>query len=117
MKTKKNLELIINDINKMFKDMDKKFKELKINNTINNTELKYDEGRYLGQVIYGKKKGKGIYYYNDGDKYDGEYKNAEKDGKGIFYYNDGDKYDSEFKNFRKIRACDKKRFRRFKKKY
>ena len=37
-------------------------------------EIKYDDGRYIGQVINGLKEVKGIYYYNNGDKFDGEWK-------------------------------------------
>ena len=36
---------------------------------------------------------KGIYYYNDRDKNDGEWKNDLKGGKGIYDFNNGDKYD------------------------
>ena len=42
--------------------------------------------------------GKGIFYYNNGNKYDGEYKNNKNEGKGTFYYNDDDIYDGEWKN-------------------
>ena len=47
----------------------------------------------LDNEINDLKDGKGIYDFNNGDKYDGEYKNGKKDDKGIFYYNNGDKYD------------------------
>ena len=35
------------------------------------TEIKYDNGRYVGQVLNGKPDGEGIYYHNCGDKYIG----------------------------------------------
>ena len=41
--------------------------------------------------------GKGIYYLNNGDKFEGEYKNDKAEGKGIYNYNNGDKYDIEWK--------------------
>ena len=30
--------------------------------------------------------GKGIYYYNNGDRYEGDFKNNNKSAKGIIYY-------------------------------
>ena len=52
---KKNTELIINHISILQNQMNKKFDELKFNNInqINNQELKYDDGRYIGQVVNG----------------------------------------------------------------
>ena len=41
-------------------------------NNIKNMEIKYDNGRYVGQVVNGLKEGKGIVYYNDGDRYEGD---------------------------------------------
>ena len=43
---KKNIKLIRNDINKLYN----KFDELKINNIINNQELKYNNGRYRSSI-------------------------------------------------------------------
>ena len=37
-----------------------------------------------------KREGRGIYYYNDGDRYEGEWKNDNMEGKGIFSYKNGD---------------------------
>ena len=38
------------------------------------------------------KEGKGIFYYNNGDRYEGDWRNGNKEGKGIFYYfNSGDR--------------------------
>ena len=98
---KKNLELIRNDIKQMFNKIDKNINELKINNTINNKELKYDDGRYVGQVVNGLREGKGIMYFNDGERYEGDFKNDKKEGKGIYYYNDGDIYEGDYKNGKK----------------
>ena len=33
--------------------------------------------------------GKGIFYFNNGDKYDGEFKDDTINGKGILYFKDG----------------------------
>ena len=84
-KNKKNLELIRNDINQL----NNKFDELKINITKNNKELKYDNKRYIGQVVNGLPEGKGIAYYNIVNIYEGYCKKDKKEGKGIMYYDDG----------------------------
>ena len=92
---KKNLGLIRNDINKLYN----KFDELKINNIINNQELKYNNGnRYIGQVVNGLREGKGIYYFNDGDRYEGDFKNDKFEGKGIYYYISGSRYEGDWRN-------------------
>ena len=92
---KKYLELIRNDINKLYN----KFDELKINNTINNQELKFDVGRYKGQVVNGMPEGKGIVYHINGNRlFEGDWKNGKFEGKGIFYWNNGDRYEGDFRN-------------------
>ena len=52
--------------------------------------------RYEGNLINGKKEGKGTYYYINGCKYEGYFKNDKKEGKGIFYYTNGDRYEGNF---------------------
>ena len=51
------------------------------NDIINNQEIKYNDGKYIGQVLNGLKEGKGIMYYNDGDRYEGEFRNDKREGK------------------------------------
>ena len=98
---KKNTELIINQISLLQNQMNKKFDELKFNNNINNQELQCPNGKYIGQVVNGKREGKGIYYLDKepykGDRYEGEWKNDLREGKGIEYFNNGDIYEGEFK--------------------
>ncbi len=36
--------------------------------------------------------GKGIYYFNNGNRYEGDFKNDKREGKGIMYFNNGEKY-------------------------
>ena len=55
---KKNVELIRNDISTLYNKLNKRFDELNINNNIK--EIKYDNGRYVGQFVNGLKEGKGI---------------------------------------------------------
>ena len=47
-----------------------------------------------------KYEGKGIYYYENGNKqYEGDWKNGNYEGKGIFYDENGNKqYEGDFKN-------------------
>ena len=40
--------------------------------------------------------GKGIFYYQNG-RYEGDWKNDLRDGKGIEYWNNGNKYDGDWK--------------------
>ena len=89
------------------------------NNGINETKM-YEFGKYIGELKNDKRDGKGIMYYNEGNKFEGYfqddkaergimlYKDGEiyegnindgnRHGKGIFYYNNGDIYDGDFKN-------------------
>ena len=93
---KKNVELIRNDISTLYNKLNKRFDELNINNNIK--EIKYDNGRYVGQFVNGLKEGKGIYYYNSGSRYEGDYKNDKREGKGIYYYNNGNRYEGDWIN-------------------
>ena len=66
--------------------------ELKNLILINQQELKLENGRYVGQVLNGLREGKGIYYVNNGDRYEGEWKND------IEYFQNGDIYEGEHRN-------------------
>ena len=48
------------------------------------------------------KEGKGIFYYNDGDRYEGDFKNGNFEGKGIYYYKNGDRRMGNYLNDKKI---------------
>ena len=72
-------------------------------NTINNQELKYPDGKYIGQVVNGKAEGKGIWYGDNGNRYEGEWRNDKKEGKGIYYHNNGDRYEGDNRNPRSVR--------------
>ena len=96
---KKNLQLLTNDITLIYNQMNKRFDELKINNKINNQEIKYKDGRYIGEVVNGIAEGKGIFYGYNGDRYEGEWRNGKEEGKGIYYNaNNGDRYEGEWRN-------------------
>ena len=108
----KNINIIVNTINEDINKNNEKLKKLlnennKLNeiNEVLNKEIKYDNGRYVGQVVNGKMEGKGIRYWNDGDRYEGDFKNDKFEGKGIYYYNNepwkGDRYEGDWKNDKK----------------
>ena len=94
---KKNSELIIKHISLLQNQMNKNFQEIKINN-INKQEIRQYNGRYVGQVINGLKEGKGIFYFNNGDKYVGDFINDKVEGKGICFYQTGNRYEGDFRN-------------------
>ena len=111
----KSINLLLNSMNEDINKNNEKLKNLlkennivlnnklnEINNTIINKEIKYDNGRYVGQVVNDKREGKGIYYFNDGDRYEGDWKNNKQEGKGIFYYANGDREIGDFKDGKKI---------------
>ena len=53
-----------------------------------------------GEMI--EREGKGIYYYNNGNRYEGDWRNSKREGKGIFYYNDGDREMGDYSNDKRI---------------
>ena len=96
---RKTSELIKDEIFKLYEKVNKQFDDLKINNInniMNNQEIKYNNGsriKYIGQVLNGVPEGKGIMYWDNGDRYEGEWKNDKKDGKGTYYYSNGERYE------------------------
>ena len=44
------------------------------------------------------KHGKGVFIWNDGEKYDGEYVCGRKEGKGVYTWSGGKKYDGQWKD-------------------
>ena len=72
--------------------------------TINNKnyqELELDDGKYFGEIVNGKKEGKGIICFNNGNRYEGEFKNDKYNGRGIYYWNNGNMYKGDFINGKK----------------
>ena len=57
-----------------------------------------DNSKYNGEILNGKKEGKGILEYKDGTIYDGDFKNDQYDGLGVLKFPDGSKYEGEFQN-------------------
>ena len=52
--------------------------------------------KYEGDLVNGKKEGKGKYKYKNGCIYEGFFKNNKKEGSGVFYYTNGDRYKGQF---------------------
>ena len=75
---KKNMGLIMNQFNILENQISQLSQNLIINNINNQQELKGNNWRYSGQVVNGLREGKGIMYYNDGDRYEGEFRNNNK---------------------------------------
>ena len=48
-------------------------------------EKEYPNGKYIGNIIDGKRDGKGRMYYSDNSKYVGEWKDDKKNGQGILF--------------------------------
>ena len=76
---------------KLLKDFDNKLNDNE-ENEMNNEE------KYYGDIINGKKEGKGKMIYKNGDYYNGNWKNNLREGKGTFINKKGDKYYGIWKN-------------------
>lgn len=64
------------------------FKEFKL--------VEYRNGYYQGDLINGKKDGKGIYYFDTGQVYIGNWKQDFMEGQGVFYFSDGGFFSGNF---------------------
>ena len=54
---------------------------------------------FIGQLVKGKKEGKGVCFYKNGDKYDVNFNDDKKEGKGSYFYNEkGERYQGNFEN-------------------
>ena len=94
-KTEDNLIIngIIDAINKLNKLIaTKEFAKLETK------ELKYKEGKYIGQVLNGLAEGRGTCIFNNGNKYEGYCKQGKAEGRGTKHWNNGDRYEGEYKN-------------------
>ena len=56
--------------------------------TTGNTKIKDEEGEYIGELVNGKKHGKGTMKGIDGNVYEGEWKEGLMHGKGIYKWSD-----------------------------
>ena len=118
----------IKELKKYFNDIIKRLKNISIKIDFyfeefenKEQEIQYDNGKFIGKIINGKREGKGTMFYTNGNKYEGDWENNKKEGKGkifmrngnkyegnwennkeegkgIFYYNNGNKYEGDWKN-------------------
>lgn len=51
---------------------------------------------YEGEFLYGKRQGKGVYFWKDGSRYEGNFENDKMSGKGKRYYSKGNVYEGDF---------------------
>ncbi|MFN8254810.1 MAG: caspase family protein [Bacteroidales bacterium] len=59
----------------------------------------FDNGeKYIGEIKNSKREGKGTYFFNSGEWYKGEWKNNQRNGEGTNYFADGEKYTGNWKN-------------------
>lgn len=61
----------------------------KATSTVERKKLSYHNGDYVGDVVAGKKHGKGVMHYLDGTRYEGQWQNDKRHGKGTLYYSNG----------------------------
>ena len=52
--------------------------------------------RYEGNMLNGKKSGKGIFVKTDGERYEGEFVDGKQSGKGILTWPSGNRYEGDF---------------------
>ncbi|MBF0137997.1 MAG: SUMF1/EgtB/PvdO family nonheme iron enzyme [Magnetococcus sp. DMHC-1] len=53
-------------------------------------------GHYEGEMVNGKRHGKGSFLWPDGARYVGEYRHDERTGYGVFSWPDGSRYEGQF---------------------
>ena len=111
-------EKYVYDMNDACNDMFNFMKDNKLGKTLKNTIIEtilatyhinqvyncsvtyikqYDNGRYEGEMVDGKREGKGKFFFITGDYYEGEFKNNAKEGYGKYVYNNKDVYEGEYK--------------------
>eukprot|EP00808_Paulinella_micropora_P003421 g29939.t1 len=55
-------------------------------------------GTYVGHWSNNEKDGKGVFTYENGDKYEGDWRKGKKSGHGVYSFSNGDRYEGSFKN-------------------
>ena len=60
-----------------------------------------DGSRYEGEILNGKRHGRGIYVWSDGTRYTGDWRDGRKHGQGTYIWANGHRYAGEFRNDRR----------------
>ena len=100
----KNSKDLTTYIEKLNNEHKMKMNKLEEDNKNNINEIKEkifssksgNKGNYIGHLIDGKREGRGIIRWDNGDIYNGDWKNDKKEGKGIYCYNNGQRYEGDW---------------------
>ena len=114
------IKYIINDCEDKIKNLKLEYENkmqdmnLEYNKIINKLKIEYENeiknriitkrcknGRYEGELKNGKRDGKGLFQWLDGDIYFGDWKDDKREGKGKYCYSDGDVYLGDWVNDKK----------------
>mmetsp|Transcript_19509 Transcript_19509/g.64693 ORF Transcript_19509/g.64693 Transcript_19509/m.64693 type:complete len:357 (-) Transcript_19509:3501-4571(-) len=79
----------------------KEMKEIVAMSYTGRSHVEDQYGTYEGDIVDGKKQGKGIMKYRNGDIYTGAWKNNMMNGEGTMVYTNGEKYHGEWINDRR----------------
>ena len=66
--------------------------------SINVVEKVYPDGRYTGKLINGKRTGKGVLQFQNGNVYEGDFADDKMAGRGKYTWKNGDLYEGDFKD-------------------
>lgn len=59
--------------------------------------VNYDSSaKYVGQIVNGKRHGRGVLMYANGNRYEGNFAYGEFCHRGVFFYANGDRYEGDF---------------------
>jgi hypothetical protein len=58
----------------------------------------WKESSYTGMMRDGKRHGRGVYVWANGDRYEGAYRDGKKHGRGIWVGANGDRYEGDWKD-------------------
>lgn len=64
-----------------------------------------DDSNFVGDYLYGKRHGYGIYNFPNGDRYYGEYVNDIPHGHGVYRFSNGQKYEGQWQGGKKHGFC------------
>ncbi len=62
------------------------------------SSLEYTNGTYKGNWVDGRRNGKGIFYYSNGDRFEGNWVDGKKNGKGTNYLANGDRLEGNYRD-------------------